>query len=404
MSETGEWPTWKPPRPSSCPAAARVAAAKHLFDRAAATTHEEYASFRAGLALLGSAAIETLASVPKEDARRWHAELLAAHLAAPAPWEKATADFLGALVAVSTRIEHYDFRGGPNLDWRIAARLERSVTIEGEAGEMPPVTTSDDELADRLRRLQQHGATGPFLHGRIGCNSRLDEIQAALLRLKLREVDAAIDGRRRVAGWYDAGFAASQCDAPCALQMATLVDGECAKTITGIVDQQDRVPNGPAERIDAQWARCVRVPAPELVALLAEVSCSGRGGGGHRRLQGASAEDLLRAYAAGDGSVCALLVAAPAPPAAVATGASDDTTLQALVRFRIHSPEPPNSHPRVAPLHAPQQPQADAYIVPWVNAFTSLFAGRLLNIGALISKWSRVNGESRLAPSMTTWF
>ena len=109
----------------------------------------------------------------------------------------------------------------------------------------------------------------------------------------------------------DAGFAANQCDAPCALQMATLVDGDCAKTITGIVDQQDRVPNGLAERIDAQWARCVRVPAPELAALLGEVSCSR--GGGHRRLQGASAEDLLRAYAAGDGSVCALLVAAPAP-------------------------------------------------------------------------------------------
>ena len=107
----------------------------------------------------------------------------------------------------------------------------------------------------------------------------------------------------------DAGFAANQCDAPCALQMATLVDGECAKTITGIVDQQDRVPNGLAERIDAQWARCVRVPAPELVALLGEVSCSR--GGGHRRLQGASAEDLLRAYAAGDGAVCALLVTGP---------------------------------------------------------------------------------------------
>ena len=117
----------------------------------------------------------------------------------------------------------------------------------------------------------------------------------------------------------DAGFAANQCDASCALQMATLVDGECAKTITGIVDQQDRVPNGLAERIDAQWARCVRVPAPELVALLAEVSCSR--GGGHRRLQGASAEDLLRAYAAGDGSVCALLVAAPAPSSGAAVSA-----------------------------------------------------------------------------------
>ena len=123
----------------------------------------------------------------------------------------------------------------------------------------------------------------------------------------------------------DAGFAANQCDAPCALQMATLVDGECAKTITGIVDQQDRVPNGLAERIDAQWARCVRVPAPELVALLAEVSCSR--GGGHRRLQGASAEDLLRAYAAGDGSVCALLVAAPAPTSGAAVSAQPQASV-----------------------------------------------------------------------------
>ena len=103
----------------------------------------------------------------------------------------------------------------------------------------------------------------------------------------------------------DQGFYTGECDAPCAVQMAALVHGQCAKTVTGIVDQQDPVPNGLAEKIDEQWARCVRVPAPELIALLAEVSCSR--GGGHRRLQGASAEDLLRAYAAGDGSVCAML-------------------------------------------------------------------------------------------------
>ena len=49
-----------------------------------------------------------------------------------------------------------------------------------------------------------------------------------------------------------------------------------------------------------------------LTALIAETSCSGGGGGGgHRRLQSPSAEALLEAYAAGDGSVCALLVSGP---------------------------------------------------------------------------------------------
>ena len=114
----------------------------------------------------------------------------------------------------------------------------------------------------------------------------------------------------------DQGFYTGECDAPCALQMAALVHGQCAKTVTGIVDQQDPVPNGLAEKIDTQWARCLAVNVAALTALIAETSCSGGGtggGGGHRRLQSPSAEALLEAYAAGDGSVCALLVAAPAP-------------------------------------------------------------------------------------------
>ena len=106
----------------------------------------------------------------------------------------------------------------------------------------------------------------------------------------------------------DQGFYTGECDAPCALQMAALVHGQCAKTVTGIVDQQDPVPNGLAEKIDTQWARCLAVNVAALTALIAETSCSGGGGGEHRRLQSPSAEALLEAYAAGDGSVCALLV------------------------------------------------------------------------------------------------
>ena len=113
----------------------------------------------------------------------------------------------------------------------------------------------------------------------------------------------------------DQGFYTGECDAPCAVQMAALVHGQCAKTVTGIVDQQDPVPNGLAEKIDTQWARCLAVNVAALTALIAETSCSGGGGGGggHRRLQSPSAEALLEAYAAGDGSVCALLAAAQAP-------------------------------------------------------------------------------------------
>jgi dTDP-4-amino-4,6-dideoxygalactose transaminase len=65
------------------------------------------------------------------------------------------------------------------------------------------VTTSDEVIHDRILRLRNHGATGPFLHAEPGYNSRLDEVQAALLRLKLPLVEAAISARRQVADWYD---------------------------------------------------------------------------------------------------------------------------------------------------------------------------------------------------------
>ena len=127
----------------------------------------------------------------------------------------------------------------------------------------------------------------------------------------------------------DQGFYTGECDAPCAVQMAALVHGQCAKTVTGIVDQQDPVPNGLAEKIDTQWARCLAVNVAALTALIAERSCSGGGGGGgHRRLQSPSAEALLEAYAAGDGSVCALLVSEPSSSSSLTL-----TDYTALVRL-----------------------------------------------------------------------
>lgn len=65
------------------------------------------------------------------------------------------------------------------------------------------VTTSDDALYERLLKLRNHGASAPFTHDELGYNSRLDEIQAALLRLKLEKLEQDIVARNRVAGWYD---------------------------------------------------------------------------------------------------------------------------------------------------------------------------------------------------------
>jgi dTDP-4-amino-4,6-dideoxygalactose transaminase len=65
------------------------------------------------------------------------------------------------------------------------------------------VTTGSEAVRDHLLRLRNHGAVGPFIHAELGYNSRLDEIQAALLRIKLRRVEQAIERRRRVAALYD---------------------------------------------------------------------------------------------------------------------------------------------------------------------------------------------------------
>ncbi|VAX07427.1 Aminotransferase, DegT/DnrJ/EryC1/StrS family [hydrothermal vent metagenome] len=65
------------------------------------------------------------------------------------------------------------------------------------------ITTSDDAIKARLLQLRNHGAVKPFIHVEAGYNSRLDEVQAALLRIKLRDIDEAVAARQQVAGWYD---------------------------------------------------------------------------------------------------------------------------------------------------------------------------------------------------------
>lgn len=78
--------------------------------------------------------------------------------------------------------------------------------ILGCYGDGGMVTTNDPALDERLRKLRNHGAVSPFIHDEIAYNSRLDEIQASLLRIKLRSVDEAIQARRQVADWYRRRF------------------------------------------------------------------------------------------------------------------------------------------------------------------------------------------------------
>ncbi|ROR34667.1 DegT/DnrJ/EryC1/StrS family aminotransferase [Inmirania thermothiophila] len=79
--------------------------------------------------------------------------------------------------------------------------------VLGCYGDGGMVFTQRAEVAERVRHLRNHGATAPFMHDTLGCNSRLDEVQAALLRLKLARIEDLIAGRRRVAAAYDEGLA-----------------------------------------------------------------------------------------------------------------------------------------------------------------------------------------------------
>lgn len=72
----------------------------------------------------------------------------------------------------------------------------------GAAGDGGLITTNDPELADRLRILRGHGSRERYYYEILGTNSRLDSIQAAILRVKLRYLDAWAEGRRRNAEAY----------------------------------------------------------------------------------------------------------------------------------------------------------------------------------------------------------
>jgi UDP-2-acetamido-2-deoxy-ribo-hexuluronate aminotransferase len=77
----------------------------------------------------------------------------------------------------------------------------------GAFGDGGALFTDDDTLAVKMKMMANHGQTERYYHDVVGCNSRLDTIQAAVLNEKLKHLDEYIAARRAVADFYDAAFA-----------------------------------------------------------------------------------------------------------------------------------------------------------------------------------------------------
>ena len=75
----------------------------------------------------------------------------------------------------------------------------------GDGGAM---YTNDAHLASNLKMIANHGQVIKYHHEVVGCNSRLDTIQAAILKIKLRDLDNYCAARQKVAAYYDNAFAA----------------------------------------------------------------------------------------------------------------------------------------------------------------------------------------------------
>lgn len=80
----------------------------------------------------------------------------------------------------------------------------------GAFGDGGAMFTNDDQLAEKLRMIASHGQQKRYYHDVVGCNSRLDAMQAAILQIKLGYLDEYIKARRQAAGFYDAAFSGNK--------------------------------------------------------------------------------------------------------------------------------------------------------------------------------------------------
>ena len=77
----------------------------------------------------------------------------------------------------------------------------------GAYGDGGAIITHDDELASKMKMIVNHGQSKRYYHDIVGCNSRLDTVQAAVLNIKLKHLDEYIAARTAVADYYDKALA-----------------------------------------------------------------------------------------------------------------------------------------------------------------------------------------------------
>jgi dTDP-4-amino-4,6-dideoxygalactose transaminase len=77
----------------------------------------------------------------------------------------------------------------------------------GAYGDGGALFTNDDALAQKMKMIANHGQQKRYYHEMVGCNSRLDTLQAAILNIKLRKLDHYNAARQKVAAFYDKAFA-----------------------------------------------------------------------------------------------------------------------------------------------------------------------------------------------------
>jgi len=77
-------------------------------------------------------------------------------------------------------------------------------------GDGGAVCTNDDALAVKLKMIANHGQSKRYYHDIVGCNSRLDALQAAILNIKLPLLDSYVNARRKAADFYDKAFSGNE--------------------------------------------------------------------------------------------------------------------------------------------------------------------------------------------------
>ena len=80
----------------------------------------------------------------------------------------------------------------------------------GAFGDGGAIFTNDDALAVKMKMIANHGQSKRYYHDLVGCNSRLDSVQAAILDIKLKHLDEYIIARRKAADFYDKAFAGNK--------------------------------------------------------------------------------------------------------------------------------------------------------------------------------------------------